>query len=233
MKAIILCAGFGTRLPDVSKHLPKVMVEIDNKPLLQTHIENLRKFGINEIAINLHYLPEKIQDYFKDGKRFGVNITYSFEKELLGTGGALVPLNKFIDEDTFIIYGDVVMNVEYGKMLDFHKNNKAVVTAAVHETSHPHDSDLVVYDTKFRINKIIKKPHKKNFKNPVGLAALYIINPNIKKYFLKTFPFDIAHDLLPILVDEKQRVYGYNTGELIMDIGTPERLEKIERYFSK
>src|SRR3989344_6393127 len=105
MQAVILSAGVGTRLRPLTNTLPKVMVPIQGKPLLQWHIEHVRKFGIREILINLHYLPNIITDYFKDGEKFGVKIIYSYEEKLLGSGGALLPFKRFITDTFFLLYG--------------------------------------------------------------------------------------------------------------------------------
>ncbi len=233
MKAIILCAGKGTRLPEVSKIIPKVMVEISGKPLLLRHIEQLKKYGVNEIGINLYHKGEMIVDYFGDGEKFGVKITYSHEAELLGTGGALVPFERFIDDDTVVLYGDVLQEIDFSKMLKFHKGHGGVITAAMHPSAHPADSDLIEFDRNFKVKKILKVPHAKIPREPYNLAALYLFSSKIKQYLNMPLPFDIAHDLLPKLLGEKQGIYGYNTGELMMDVGTPERLQKAHKLFKK
>lgn len=226
MKAVILSAGKGTRLAEVSKSIPKPMVLLDGKPLLQWHIENLRNYKITDIYINLHHLPEKITEYFGDGTKFGISITYSREKELLGTGGALIPLAKHLDDDTIIIYGDVVAKIDFEKLLAFHKSHKALITATIHPSSHPEDSDLVEFDGNFQITKILKKPHSKIPENPHNLAALYMFSPKAFSYLMSETPYDIAQNLLPYILGKKGHIYAYNTDEFLMDIGTPVRLEK-------
>lgn len=235
MRAVILSAGKGTRLPDVSKLMPKVMVPINGKPLLQWHIENLKKQGITDIYINLHYMPEKITEHFGDGKKFGVSITYSYEKELLGTGGALIPFAKHLTEDTVIIYGDVVTIVDFHKLLAFHKKHKVLITATIHPSHHPEDSDLVEFDENYKINRILKKPHidHKIPDNPHNLAALYMFSPKAFSYLLQETPFDIAQDLLPAVLKKKGSIFGYDTEEFVMDIGTPARLEKAQKLLKE
>lgn len=231
MQAVVLSAGKGTRLSDISKRMPKVMVSLNGKPLLQWHIERLKKQGITDIFINLHHLPEQITDYFGNGRKFGVVITYSHEKELLGTGGALVPFVQELVEDFVIIYGDVVTIVDFQKMSAFHRKHKALVTAFIHPSSHPEDSDLVELDTDNKIVRIIKKPHNGHAlpKNPHSLAALYIFSPKVLSYLLTEKPFDIAQDFLPFILERKGRIYAYKSDETVMDIGTPERLEEAQK----
>lgn len=226
MKVIIHCGGKGTRLPEVSRTIPKPMVIINGKPLLEYHIERLKNAGVIDICITLHHLPKVIMDHFGNGKKYGVKIRYSFEPVLLGTGGALIPLLDFIDDDTLIIYGDVLSFVDYRKMLSFHKAKHATITAAVHPSSHPADSDLITFNANGKMLSLTRKPHKIIPDSPYNLSALYIVSPKIKQSLDIQKPFDIAHDLLPVLLERNEKVFCYNTSEFMMDIGTPERLHK-------
>ena len=124
MKALILSAGPGTRLAPLTLNKPKVMVKINGKPVLWYHIQSLKRIGVSEIWINLHWFPDAIRNYFGDGSKFGVKISYSFEKKLLGTSGSLKNPDSGIGEafkyGTFMIaYGDVLANFNYKKLLDF------------------------------------------------------------------------------------------------------------------
>lgn len=231
MKAIINCGGKGTRLPEVSKFLPKPMVEINGKPLLYWIIQNIKKYNITEIYITLHYLPRKITEYFGDGKKLGVTIHYVYEKELLGTGGTLIPIKKYFTQDTLILYGDVILDINFEKMLSFHQKNNALITAVIHPSSHPKDSDLVEYDNNFKLTKILRKPHIYIPENYHNLAALYLFSPKIVQFLSLNPPFDIAHDLLPYVLEKNGSIFCYNTDEFIMDIGTPERLEKAKKLW--
>ena len=127
MKAIVLAAGKGERLKPLTNHVPKVMLLIANKPILQYHIEQLKKAGITDIAINLHHMPEKIKEYFGDGTRFGVNINYSYEENLLGTAGAVKKLKGFFDKTFVVVYGDIFSELNLKKLIDFHKQKKGKV----------------------------------------------------------------------------------------------------------
>ncbi len=233
MRAIINCGGKGTRLPEVSKVIPKPMVLINEKPLLQVLLENLKKNGITEVCITVHYLADVIIKHFGDGKKIGMKISYSLEEKLIGTGGALVPIQKFITEDTLLLYGDVITNVNFKKMHKYHLKNNSMVTAAIHLSKHPEDSDLVLFDKNFKLTQILRKPHTNIPKDPHNLAALYLISPSIKKYLVLPTPFDFAHDLLPFVLRSKKNIFCYNTKEFIMDIGTPERLRKAKELFEK
>jgi len=133
MKAIILCAGRGERLRPLTDTIPKPMIPINNKPVLEYIINLLKKNGIKDIAINTSHLPEKIREYFGDGKKFGVKITYSFEPEMLGTSGALNNFRHFFNtnEPFLVFYGDNITNIDLKKMLEFHKQKNAIATLAL------------------------------------------------------------------------------------------------------
>lgn len=227
MKAIILCAGKGTRLPEISSKMPKVMVDIAGKPLLQWQIEHLRDFGVTDIYINLHYLPDMIKGYFKDGKKFGVNITYSYEKILSGTGGALTYFRQFIDDTTLLIYGDVLNNINFKKLEKFHKEKKSILTAVVRNTDHPVDSDLVGINKDKCLINFYPKPHKSDIHSAYGLSAIYLFEASMLELLPRVKVFDFAKDFLPTLIAGNYPVYCFESKEFIMDIGTPERYKKI------
>ncbi|OGK24252.1 hypothetical protein A3A46_01550 [Candidatus Roizmanbacteria bacterium RIFCSPLOWO2_01_FULL_37_13] len=224
MQAIILAAGKGTRLYPLTKKIPKVMINIQGKPLLEHHILLLHKYGINEILINLFTLPAKIQNYFGEGRKFGVRIKYANEPKLLGSAGALHNFKDVLRGDFFVLYGDVYMQVNLLKMLDYHKRKKSLYTLAVHEAKHPKDSDLLDIDHNQKITKWIKAPHSR--RSGINSSGLYIINKRVLKYLPKKVPFDFAHDFIPLLL-KKIPLYAYHTSELMMDIGTQERYNNL------
>ncbi len=227
MQAVILCAGKGTRLNPLTETLPKVMLPVGGQPLLGRHIKHLKKYGINEIFINLHYLPDSITDYLGTGEKFNVKITYSNEKELLGTGGALNSFKKTLKKTFFLLFGDILTQLDIDKLLKFHKEKNADITAVVAETDHPLDSDLVSFSPDFKIGKIYFKPHKNKPETGYGLAAVYMIEAEA----LGSLPegtFEFEKGFLQKLVEEGKSVYAYMTNELVKDIGTPERYAKVK-----
>lgn len=230
MKAVILAAGLGTRMQAVFPNIPKVMLPIGGKPLLEWAITHLKKFGFNEIYINLHFLPEKIKNYFGDGEKFGVKITYSFEPEILGTAGALVNFKKYLNETFTVVYGDVLTTLDFGKFLKFHQQKKSQATLLVHQTDHPEDSDLVRIDNKGKIIKFYLKPHKKPIKDTgLSSAAIYILEPEILKFLSEKVPSDFVHDFFPVLIKEKLRLFGYESTEFAKDVGTPKRYQDFQK----
>ena len=133
MKAIILCAGKGERLRPLTNEIPKPMIPINNMPVLEYLIALCRKHSIRDIAINTSYLPEKIKQYFGDGRKFGVKLRYSYEPELLGTSGALNNFRAFFDSSFFVLYGDNLTDLNLTEMMDYHKKKKGLGTLFVYK----------------------------------------------------------------------------------------------------
>ena len=134
MKAVLLCAGFGTRLKDLTKDLPKALLKINKKTILEFQLEQLKAVGIVEVYINLHHCAEQIKDYLGDGTRFGVNIHYHYESEPSGTAGGVRCFQKFLVEDDFIVmYGDIVTKQPLSQLIEKHKTSKADATLFVHK----------------------------------------------------------------------------------------------------
>jgi NDP-sugar pyrophosphorylase family protein len=234
-QAVILSAGFGTRLRPLTDNIPKVMLPLGGKPLLEHHIEQLKKHGIREFFINLHYLPEKITDYFGDGSKWGVKINYSYEPEILGTAGGVKNFDGKLRGDFFVIYGDVFSLIDYEKMIDaFYRRPKIAAMEVIGDNDHPYDSDLVEIDDDFRFLKIHPKPHKELPKKYKAMrAAAFIFNERIMRHIPAGTYYEIDRQLLPDLLSRGEKIYGYECEEFIKDIGTMERYREVEEYLEK
>lgn len=225
MKALILAAGKGTRLGSLTENIPKVMININGKPCLQHNIKFLKKYGVDEIAINTHHLSEKIKEYFEDGSKFGVNIRYSYEPELLGTSGALNNFRDFFNETFIVVYGDVIHKTDLKKMFEFHKEKDSFVTIAL--DNRENKTSAVVLD-KDRIINFIEKP-KEKIPNSYVNSGIYILEPEILK-FIPNGNSDFGFNIFPNLLKSGEKLYGFNIGKVI-DIGTFEGLKEAEDYF--
>ncbi len=225
-----MAGGKGTRMQKIYPNTPKLLIPILNKPFLDHLVDHLRNNSCHKIIICSGHLGHKIKDYVNK-KNYAISIRLVRERKPLGTGGALNLIKDLVEKNFFLLFGDVYTRVNLGKVLEFHKKKRAVVTAVIHESKHPEDSNLVQFNSDGRITKILTKPHAHKPNNPYNLAAMYLVNSEIKEYLLPKTPYDFEHDLLTKLLDRNVPIYGYNTEELIMDIGTPERLKKAERLF--
>ena len=225
MKALIMAGGKGTRLLEITKDLlPKPMVRINGIPLLEHAINNLKKYNIDEVYISVGYKYQIIQDYFKDGKAFGIKINYIIENEPLGSGGALYYLKDIVKEDFVVCMGDALFNINIDRMLQFHKDNNAIATLLTHPNSHPYDSDLIICDKNNRVTEINKKDSTRDFfyKNNVN-AGFFIINPSALYYFDTLKKASMETDFIQTLINDNKKVFAYKSTEYIKDVGTPER----------
>jgi len=226
----ILAGGMGTRLSARSGDLPKSMVPILGKSVLEHQIQLCKKHGFNDIVILTHYKHEQIQRYFGDGSKFGVNIKYSNEQSPRGTAGALYDARNLLSNDFLVLYGDTYIMVDLRHFYNQHINNNNSATLFLHPNDHPQDSDIVEVDNDFNIVKIHPYPHPEdlNTKNLVN-AALYVLRNdlNIFKNILMN-KSDIAKDLFPLMIKDGLKLKGYVSCEYIKDMGTPNRLDKVE-----
>lgn len=227
-KTVILAAGFGTRLGAMTRDLPKVMVPIAGKPMLEHHVEWLRDAGIREFYFNLHFLPEAITSYFGDGSRWGVEIRYSREENLMGTAGSLHGFRDHLDEPFLVQYGDVFSRLDVLSLDRFHQSRGSAASLVVHPSSHPHDSDIVELGERDRITHIHHKPGDDRFGN-LGNAGAYLLEPRVLGYLSEPAKEeDFCRDLFPRMLAANEPLYGYDTEDLLLDVGTPERLARIE-----
>ena len=232
MKAVIIAGGKGTRLGGLSEKIPKPMVEIGDAPILEHQIRLLKRYGIIDITIITGYLSNVIEDYFKCGKKYGVNISYYKEEKPLGTTGGIKEIEDSLKEDFIVFYGDVMLDINIKKFCDFHKTKKSTCSLAVHPNDHPYDSDLVEIDNEKKVIAFYSKPHEKekDYKNLVNAAA-YIISPVFLKNIKKGEMADFGRDIFP-KVFQNEKMYGYITAEYIKDVGTPERLKEVNEDYS-
>ncbi|MEK6867645.1 MAG: nucleotidyltransferase family protein [Nanoarchaeota archaeon] len=227
MKAVILAGGKGTRLMPLTKDIPKPMVPIAGKPLLEWQILLLKKYGIKDIILCTNYLHQVIENYFQDGKKWDLNIQYSLEKEELGTAGAVKLAEQLIgNDDFFVIFGDEIFSINLLQMARHHTKHNAEATVLVHEANHPLDSDLVEITNENKITRIFRAKEGDSFR-PINLSCLYVMKASILKKYSLAFS-DFGKQIFPKLIREGTHVQAYITEEYIRDVGTLERLKKVE-----
>ncbi len=227
-KAVILAGGKGTRLQGVRGDIPKPMMPIAGKPLLAHLIELCANHGITEIWLTVNHLKESIINHFGDGSTFGVSIYYYEEVQPLGTVGGVKALEKELQEDFLVLYGDVMVNMDLHRLYAFHQQKNSEATLVVHPNDHPHDSDLLALADDGRVTAFYPKPHPEGFRyRNVVNAATYIFRPAIFAHLQAGVKADFGADVFPAIVN-KMTIYGYNTPEYLKDMGTPGRLQKVE-----
>jgi len=224
MKAVIMAGGKGTRLASITKDIPKPMVELCGKPILEHQINNLRECGITEIFIVVGYLGAVIEKYFEDGNEYGININYIREEFALGTAGALYFLREYITDDFILLFGDIFISIDFSKMVQFHKMKSALITLLVHPNSHPYDSDLVEIDAYEKVSGWVYKnlEREKDYNNLVN-SGVYIVSNQVLGEINEIKKLDFEKELIVPMIQKKLNVYAYKSTEYVKDIGTPER----------
>jgi len=230
MIAVILAGGKGTRLG--LNDLPKPMVSIVGKPLLEHQLLLLKRYGINRVIMLTGYLSEKIEGYFGNGSAWGMDVSYLREQLPLGTSGALKQLENVLKERFLVLYGDVVMDFDIQRFREFDNEASSLGSLIVHPNDHPYDSDLVEVEDNYVI-RFISKPHPQGllYENLVN-AAVYILSPEIFKYIPFGVTTDFGKDIFPEVLRQGGTLRAYASPEYIKDLGTPDRLQKVEHDVS-
>ncbi|MFA4966805.1 MAG: NDP-sugar synthase [Candidatus Margulisiibacteriota bacterium] len=222
MKALIMAAGYGTRLEPLTLAVPKPMVPIVNKPCMQHNLELLRRNGIHEAAVNIHYHPEQIMNYFEDGDEFGVSLIYSFEETLLGTAGGVLRMAELLgglDDAFLVLSSDALTDINLRHMIAFHKKKKALATLALASMPDPSHFGVVTLDQNEKITAFMEKPKKEEAPGNLVNTGIYIFEPEILKMIPKGKFHDFGRELFPKLIAKKAPVYGYQMIGYWSDVG--------------
>lgn len=203
MKAIILAAGKGERLKWITKTTPKPMLKYKDKPLLEHNILLCKKYGIEKIYINTHYLSSQIKEYFGNGKKLGVSINYSYEKKLLGTSGALKNFQSSIGNNSFfVIYGDNYSNFNLNLLKNNLETLDAIGVIAFHYRKDVRASGVAEFNENNKIIKFIEKPKPNETDSHWVNAGIYYLKPEIFNYIPNGFS-DFGKDIFPVLIKKK------------------------------
>lgn len=209
--------------------VPKPMVKLAGKPLLEHQIVLAERYGFTDIHILTGHLGETIEEYFGDGAAWGVQIGYTREDAPLGTAGAVSQLSDLLTEDFLVFYGDVMMDVDLAALTGFHRKHGQIATIVVHPNDHPYDSDLVETSTDDRVVAFHSKPHPAGalHRNLVS-AALYCMSPRVLQHVPLLTLSDFGKDTFPKIVAAGEDIRAYNTREYIKDVGTVQRHREVE-----
>ncbi len=223
MNAVILAGGKGTRLAPLSGDLPKPLVPLAGRPLLEYLFDLLRHYKITDVILCTGFGAEKIEAWAGNGAVFGLTIRYSKERVPLGTAGALKHVPYQLNSTFLVLYADVLAWLDLEALVHFHRQRAASATLVVHPTHHPEDSDLVEMDINSRITRFLTKRGGFTTREPLASAALYVFEPHLLSYIPQEYPKDLARDMFPMLLSAGERLYGYLTDEYLKDVGTPDR----------
>ncbi len=218
MKAFILAAGAGTRLRPLTFELPKPMIPLVNKPVLEHTIDNLKRHNVSSIMMNLHTMPELITNYFGNGKNFGVEISYSKEETLLGTAGGLKKCNNFFDSTFAVISGDGLSDVDITSAVEFHKKKKSLATMVLKKVETKFSYGITLTNRFNKIVDFVEKPSWGDVFSDTVNTGIYIFEPEIFKYIPDGF-YDFGKDLWPKLLKLNKPIYAYIMNGHWTDIG--------------
>lgn len=252
MKVVIMAGGKGTRIASIANDVPKPMIKICGKPILEYQLENLKACGLTDIILVIGHMGNVIKDYFGDGSKFGVNIEYFIEDHPLGTAGALFKMPQ-LTEDFLLLCGDVIFDVDFNRFIKFHKEKQAWASLISHPNGHPYDSSLLVteiippqepggmpVDTHKVIQWMNKEDKRLYYKNRVN-AGIELISPRLLEETMKNFvprhpetpdKIDLDRDVLKPNI-KTGKIYAYDTPEYIKDMGTPDRFYETEKDIIK
>ena len=222
MKAVILSGGFGTRLRPLTINTPKSMVPVLNIPFLEYFIKRLKAHKVSDIALAVSYLAEPIKDYFGDGSRFDVNLSYTVEETPLGTAGAVKNAGGFIDEPVLVFNGDIFTDLDITAMMENHRQNKAMLTIALTPVEDPTSYGLVETDNRNKIVRFLEKPNPDEITTKMINAGTYIIEPEVMSLIPSQTNCSFERDIFPLLLREKKDVFAYPADCYWIDIGKPE-----------
>jgi NDP-sugar pyrophosphorylase family protein len=203
------------------------MVPVANKPIMQYNIELLKKYGIKDIVTNIHYFPEQVENYFGDGRSFGVNFKYSYEEELLGTAGGVKRMARHskLGGTFIVIASDILSDVNLSRLLAYHKKKKSIATIALTPVEDVTQFGVVMLDENDRITGFHEKPSKEEAKSNLVNTGIYIFEPAILDMIPDGKVSDFGREIFPKLVADKANFYGYKMIEYWSDIGGIEKLK--------
>ena len=229
MKAMILAAGVGSRLDPLTRNLPKPLVPIVNKPVMEHIVELLARNGINEIMVNLHYHGDQIKKYFGDGKKWGVQISYSPEEELWGDAGSVKRCESFFDETFIVIGGDDLADMDLKRLLKQHKEKKALCTIALSLVSDPGEYGIVLINERGKISRFLEKPKGEVIFSNMANTGVYVFEPEIFEFIPKGEVYGFGNNVFPFLLEQKKRFYGYLTSSYWRDVGNLKQYQETHR----
>jgi dTDP-glucose pyrophosphorylase len=224
-RVILMAGGLGTRLRPLTEDTPKPLLKVGNKPILETIIKNFASHGFVNITISLNYRGEMIKDYFKDGSDFGVNIDYIEEDKRLGTAGALSLLKIKPSEPFFVMNGDLLTDVNFSNLLDFHSFGNCIATMCVREFEYQIPYGVIQINDS-DITSIVEKPIEKFFVN----AGIYVLSPTVFDYIPKNDFFDMP-TLFNILIEKQKKITSFPIHEYWLDIGRMSDFEKAQNEY--
>jgi NDP-sugar pyrophosphorylase family protein len=228
MRALVLAAGEGRRLRPLTLRMPKPMVPVGGRPVLEHLLALLRAHGVDEVAINLHHRPEAIVDHFGDGRAFGVAITYAHEPRLLGSAGAARALDGFLTDTFLVLYGDVLTDADLSALAARHRAAGGAGTIGLYEVPDPERCGIAELDGSGRVTRFVEKPAPGAVAGNLANSGIVVLEPSVLREVPPDRPYDFGLHLFPRLLERGAPLFGARLDGYVLDIGSPERLAQAE-----
>ena len=226
MRVLILAGGLGTRLRRIISDQPKPMILIADRPFLEYLILQLKRYSLTDIVLCTGHLGEQIREYFGDGGRWGVQITYSYEKRPLGTGGAIKLAERLIKEDNFLVMnGDSFLDVDPNRLIEYHLTREALVTTALVEVEDPRRYGAVEVNENGEIKSFVEKCQEETTGLKLINGGIYVLNREIFRY-IPEGTVSLEKEVFPKLIGKG--FYGMLTKGYFIDIGVPEDYKRLQ-----
>ena len=240
MKAMVLAAGQGTRLRPVTDNLPKALVRVAGRPMIEYPLMLLKHYGIHEIVINLHHFGEQIEAHLGDGRRLGLQISYSKEQRLLDSGGALRRAKPFFNGETFLVINtDVLIDLPLSKVLDFHKQKKSAATLVLRPDEDADRYGSMDIDTEGRICRFLQSRSPLSFTGTTQklmFTGVQVLEPTVFDFMPASDAqerFSTTRETYPAMLSNGEALYGFSFKGFWHDLGTAERIKEAERSLAE
>ncbi|KLD99965.1 nucleotidyltransferase family protein [Aliarcobacter butzleri] len=223
---VIMAGGLGTRLGELTKDIPKPMLKVGAKPMIEHIIDMFVSHGFTKFMLSVNYKAEVIKEYFKDGSKFGIEVRYLEEKKRLGTGGALSLIDVELNEPFFVTNGDVLSSLDYEELLSYHKEQNSIATMCIRKDTYQIPYGVIEIDEKNNIKAMKEKPIKDFFIN----TGIYVLNSEVLNYVPKDEFFDLP-TLFDVLKRENKSTKAFEITDYWIDMGKPSDYEKIKEKY--
>lgn len=230
MKAVVMAGGEGTRLRPITSNLPKPMVSVVNRPIMEHTLKLLKKHEMTDIVVTLQFLPQMIKSYFGEGSDLGVSLSYVIEELPLGTAGSIKNAEEHLTSAFLVISGDALTDFNLTDIVRFHRRKKAMVTIALTRVENPLEFGIVTTDKNGRIEQFLEKPTWGEVFSDTINTGIYVLEPEIFNYVPEGQTFDFSKDLFPLLLREGKPLYGYIADGYWCDVGNIEQYIKVHQH---
>ncbi len=226
MKAMILAAGVGSRLDPLTRSLPKPMVPVINRPVIEHIVRLLKRHGFDDIVVNLHYLGDQIDAHFKKCKDLGVTLHFQYEDRLWGDAGSLKRCEQFFDDTFIVIGGDDITDLDLSRLVRHHKEKRALASIALSLVDDPSEYGIVLMNERGRITRFMEKPKGETIFSNSANTGVYVFEPEIFDLIPKGTTYGFGHNLMPLLIEQKKPLYGLLTSAYWKDVGNLKTYEQ-------